>query len=801
MSIQVYPEYLSYNPCTVTIKIEGDEYVISNILTKGIPSDRPQAHLESVQINSSKVGSDNPNDYGASGTVTLVDYKNAVFYTLLTQMNKYLKSNNQPTYLSHIKIKIDCFTGSRVWEGEIQEWGYQFVGTTPSITLTWTSIPSSIVSDTNKLPGPGSYTNPKDLIDKVKSACDPKFDMVDIDGNDISDKLIFINGEIGEFNLKESNKSDNNALLTYYNMIIKNCTFDAGTKAPLVGSFENGKYVVRNAEPELNTENTEEGKVVQGIVFIQNSSLPYYTESPANDKSRRKYVIPMTSFSYDAKQSNVILQSRVFNNINGNYNESIAGGQGQNACFSSGYTEVSSENKAQAATGPSGIVVSFECYNVLSFSMNNINEQVEYIVYDEFGNESILSGKGTVTEVSYELGNSGVVKAKVTASEYFNKAETTTQGTPAGASAPGTPDPAVSSSNASAASNMSLVSSNDNQSSSSSDSSSNQDNAKQEKDESGLAYNIACEDAKPIPLSADKTEQLLNNGDFTLHVNEFFDAGFGDLKGTARKIKDSYVKRLIDGGNFGLVALLIAVANYGITGTTVSKWSDPALSASRNATLGHYSGSAIGKAPFDRQTGGLGIAHWDSGNLGTIYADIGMPVEFKNISGFKELLTDNSKHPGKVTGWKDGTYKNEPRCFPVTGGGKCDWRLFDKGLKSNSMWQKWAEQLLNYKGPNGRIYQIYLFELWVKKFWIPTIKKLSKTTSQNGHVICVQDAIRLSRMANSANQLMYDAAGKTVAQQLEIYKKYRPGKADRYEAQFAFCQRASYVAGKLYQKY
>lgn len=787
MSIEIHPEYLSYNPCTVTIKTTGEEYVISNILTRGIPSNKPGAHIESLQIKPAAASSNDPDNIGDTGSVTLVDYKDAVFNVLMNQTKDYVESGKDVTYLSHITIKIDCFTGSRTWEGEIKDWSYKFIGTTPAITLNWTSIPSGRFRDVSKLPQVSqAYNTPKELINTLKSIFDPAMEIVDADGNDISDRLLFIAPPFG-CALGESEHCSNNALVTYYNLIIQNCYLDK-SGPPLVGTVEDNKFVVRYAKPEYNITPIK-NSAVKDLVFVQNGSLKYYSKS-YNDK----YVIPTTSFVYNADQANIILQARVFKHINGNSHEALSGSQAQNKNTTGGNEGTDKqEEDANAAKGPSGITVSFDCYNVMSFIMNNVTEKVEYVVFNEFGEESVLSGSGTVTEVTYDLSKDGVVKASITATECFNSAEVDEQGA---SYTPGEPDEALLSSDENLSS-----SSLSNQIDSISNSSNNQDNAKQEKDESGLAYNIACEDAKPIPLSADKTEQLLNNGDFTLHVNEFFDAGFGDLKGTARKLKDDYVKHLIDGGNFGLVALLIAVANYGITGTTVSKWADPALSASRNATLGHYSGSAIGKTPFDRQTGGLGIAHWDSGNLGTIYADIGMPVEFKNISGFKELLTDNSKHPGKVTGWKDGTYNNEPRCFPVTGGGKCDWRLFDKGLKSNSSWQKWAEQLLNYKGQNGRIYQIYLFELWVKKFWIPTIKKLSKTTPQNSHIICVQDAIRLSRMANSANQLMYDAAGKTVAQQLDIYKKYRSGKADRYEAQFAFCQRASYVAGKLYQKY
>ena len=184
---------------------------------------------------------------------------------------------------------------------------------------------------------------------------------------------------------------------------------------------ENGnvKYVVQYAEVENNTESTPAGKVISGLIFVQNGSYPYY-------KAREdgKCVIPMTSFNFSTDMTKMVLQSRILNTPNGNIVQNASNGES--------HQEVTGSNSqagqtTQAATGASGVVVTFECYNVLTFSMNNINEQIQYEVYDEFGKEHPVTGSGTVTEVSYSL-QGGVVKANVTAAEYYNKAETTSSG-------------------------------------------------------------------------------------------------------------------------------------------------------------------------------------------------------------------------------------------------------------------------------------------------------------------------------------------------------------------------------------
>ena len=93
-----------------------------------------------------------------------------------------------------------------------------------------------------------------------------------------------------------------------------------------------------------------------------------------------------------------------------------------------------------------------------------------------------------------------------------------------------------------------------------------------------------------------------------------------------------------------------------------------------------------------------------------------------------------------------------------------------------------------------------MFTLWVTKFWEPTIgalKKVAYVSSSNGHIVNLQDAVRISRMGNSAGSLIAKSAGKSVSEQLDIYLDYRPAKATRYLRQFAFCKRAAYILENL----
>ena len=771
----MFPEYLNYNPCTVTI----NGYQVTNIQTKGLPPYKCEAHLESLSIKSSVVGSNNPNDYAASGTVTVVDHKNAVFDVLRGRLVEYLQNKKDNNYLSTIEIEIMCFTGKRTWRGWIMDWSYEFVGTTPSINLNWTSLPPNGNTQVNP-PGPAEYYTPKDLISKLKESYKPAgcsdFPIVDAEGNDISDKLAFIGDKVN-FDLSGLSSSSS-SLADGYNFVIKNSTLDGKALAPgetIYDKENNPKFVVRFAETENNTTKTEEGEVTNKIVFVQNGSMPYYRVREKDNK----WIIPMSSFNFNTQMSNMILQSRILNNPNGNTVQNMDHGQNYMAQPDS---SPSTDQTSTAATGASGVVVSFECYNVLSFSMNNISEPVQYEVYDELGNPHSTSGQGTVTEVTYSL-QGGVVKANVTCAEFYNSAQTESQST-------GTPGSGGSGSGGSSGGSKDITSV-----------------IKSSNEEAVLR----SDDTIVIPLSVDNTAQAVSNGEYLTAVTEFFDRGYAELKKEDRFLDYDYIENLVYSGNIGLFTLLIGVSNYGIKNVPAA-WKDPVKELSTYSSLTPFGASDGGKHPYDHESGGLGIAHWDSDNLGTIYKTIGFaPEDVSDKLG--SLLTVVTNPPtvanadevkkgkpakyytGKVIGWDDIKYYGADRKVPVMSEGKCFWTRFDKGLKQDSEWLSWADHLLKFKNDKGMIFQSYLFGLWNTKFWEPTMKALRNATPSPGHNICLQDAIRIARMGNSAAGLINKAAGKSVSEQFDIYLS--GADAGHVVRQWAFLRRATYILEQL----
>ena len=237
---------------------------------------------------------------------------------------------------------------------------------------------------------------------------------------------------------------------------------------------------------------------------------------------------------------------------------------------------------------------------------------------------------------------------------------------------------------------------------------------------------------------------------------------------------------------------MISVANYGIIGVPAN-WTLDAVNLDPDyKNKLPFCASNTGKGPFDYTKGGLGIAHWDSGNLDDIYTTIGFdPSEVASDSQkrhFQSLLVkDNS-----IIGWKNITYEGITRIAPVFSKKNPSIRVFDKGLKQDTAWLSWAKKVVYYRDVNGRfIYQHYLFRLWVKKFWIPTVNNLRKKQSTPSHIIGLQDAVRISRAGNSATSLINKSCGNNVEKQYEIYYNDK----ERYMRQKAFCRRCADIIG------
>ena len=405
----------------------------------------------------------------------------------------------------------------------------------------------------------------------------------------------------------------------------------------------------------------------------------------------------------------------------------------------------------------------------MSFDVNNKNQPISVEVYDEFGIIiPVFSVNNMVRSVDYDL-SGAVVKASIECTNIFNLDETSATYTDIATQSqddnftPAEP-PQSSPGGPSTPSNVS---------------------------ELDYKKYLCSEDSKVTSLSIDRTVQLMNSGEFDTDVDEFL-RRYGNLTGASRSLDISFVNSIISHGNYGLLTLLISVANYGITGAPPN-WRLDAVNLDPDYKKRRpFCPSNTGKAPFDYTKGGLGIAHWDSGNLDDIYTTIGFdPTEVASEAQrrhFQSLLVkDNS-----IIGWKNITYEGVSRVAPIFSKKNPDIRVFDKGLKQDPAWLSWAKKVVYYRDNNGCfIYQYYLFRLWVQKFWIPTVNTLRKKQSSSSHMIGLQDATRIARAGNSATGLINKSCGKNVEKQYEIYYNDK----ERYMRQKAFCRRCADIIG------
>lgn len=768
----MHPEYVDYNHAVVVL---DGTYTITNVQTKGIPPENCEAHLESLEIESAVVGQSNTENLGASGTITLIDYRDSVFNVLRKKLHDYVSSNKQDkSLLPTVSIQIDCFTGSDYWEGTIIDWQMQFVGTTPSLTLTWTGVtPSSFNSEAfNKLNGT-TYKTPSNLFSDIQSIdFKPKFQIVDKDGNDVGNSLKFIKEEGLTINLSGLNATANKQL-DLYDYIIRNCVHSSGANLLVVGRVDKAskKYIVEFRDPSKNISNDSK---LSKFIFVQNGVDAYYKVR----NSDKLLVIPMTSFTYSTKMNNLVLESRILNNPNGNVVLNTSGEQSHQQQLPDA---PSSENQSQIAKDPknSATTVTFECYNVVNFSLNNTNEQIMYEIYNEFGQRHIVSGKGTVTACTLSLSN-GVVKASVTCTEVFNDSKSTEDGSAA-----------VSDDSGFVAGTKSL-----NQLEETSSSTTNKTGPLSKEQQ---IDNLSKEDENPIDLSKDETYACLQDGRFSRHLSKFFDDYFY-MTGSDRELTFGFVKMLVEEGDFGLFTLLLAVANYGIIGAYAEEMAehvhDPVKDNKDFVNAKPFCASAFGKAPTDYKKGGLSIPHWDDSNFKEIYTTCGFSPTIDRDHFSKLIIQkppqNKSHYTGVVSSWKDIVYSGVNRIIPVFTN-KPYMRTFDNGLKSDANWLDWAKEIIFYRDSNNKlIYQEYLFKYWIEDFWLKTVKALKSKKSTSDHKICLQDAIRIARAANSEKRYLTLLPGKTVEEQCELY--YSSKATDRRIRQLQFCSRACKVA-------
>lgn len=751
--MNLYPEYKDYNKVTVTFL----NYTVSNINTKGL---LPGRNIDGVQLQSLSIKGtslDNPKEIGATGTLTLLDYKHTLFNILSNNLDKVIKKDEKSKLFADITIEVFCYSGKTTYNGHLLKWSLSYNGGASVITVEWSVVAPDTVATK---PINGNFDTPESLIDagqKASSGNNMKFvyaeDGVLYENSDVSGRIKFASSFYYD---PTKLSTSGNSLVDVYRAVATNSTTSSGD--PLYYTVEGDTFYVYSSNPKNSTGASNVAKTCDGLVFVQNGKWPAYYK-----RSDGKVVIPIAGFSANITASQMTLMGKTRGNINGTqvvHNNQVSTQVGAQ------FASVQAANTADGSNNNDPVTLKLECYNIMSFDVNNKNQPISLEVYDEYGVLiPAFSVNSMVRSVEYDL-SGAVVRASLECTNIFNLDETSTTFT-----------------------DVPTQSQDDNFTPADQPSQNNPDGL----NASDLDYKkyLCSEDSKVTSLSKDRTVDLMNSGEFDTDVDEFLKR-YGSLTGARRYLDISFVNSIISHGNYGLLTLLISVANYGITGAP-SNWSLDAVNLDPDYKKRRpFCASNTGKAPFDYTKGGLGIAHWDSGNLDDIYTTVGFdPFEVASDSQRKHfqslLVKDNS-----ITGWKNITYKGIQRVAPIFSKKKPSIRVFDKGLKQDAAWLSWAKKVVYYRDNNGRfVYQYYLFRLWVQKFWIPTVSTLRKKQSSSSHIIGLQDATRIARAGNSATGLINKSCGKNVEKQYEIYYNDK----ERYMRQKAFCRRCADIIG------
>jgi hypothetical protein len=759
-------QYIDYNYCKIVI---DDNFVITNIQTRGIPEKGCGCYFKSLEITTAAVSENNPNDYASSGTVHLIDYRDDTFERLIDKLKRFTQSGgSDPTLQPTIEITIKCFTGKKVWTGYIMQWQFNFVGSSPEISLEWKSFQNTT--------GAGNFERKEyeDPIELLKSIRDDanfgvRYDIVDQSGRTLEDLAGTIRFIEDRFHFNSLNTTSGNKQLDYYKYVLQHCiTSDSKL---LSGRFDDQdkKFHIVYTDANNNIVTTEDGKTVSNLVFVQNgtdhsqrgSLFKYYQPR----KSDGKIVIPMTSFSYNTNVPNVAMQSRVVDNPNGNQAQSTQGNS-QTVNYTPDVPADKIDEKKALDSSNSAISISFECYNVLTFSLHNRTEPIYYDIYNERGDKSIISGRGIATQCTYSLSEGGVVSANVTITEQFNHAITET------ISSGDTLSKAVYN----GLTVRQLIA-----------------------DKKASEEYLTKEDKVYIPLSWDRVP-----ADDSEIINRFIDTCY-----LADAVDYSFIQELIYKGYYCLFALIVARAKLGINNIPPEiKDKDPVFNTSGGTQWGpsknYYKVTDCSDA-----NGGFWLAHFDGRPLRAVYERIGFSKkEYENHQHFDNLLTISNNEPiswqkfvfysyvedaALVKDNKDNhivyttvTVERYKPLFPDV----VIIRNFDNGLKQDQQWLDWAFNLA-YTGKNPVTNKYYfhnrLLTIW-NDLWIEARKNIKCDNVSADHALCIQDMIRIYCANNYSASLLKDIRGKNVADQFKYLNE--DSSIDSRLNSFAYCERA-----------
>lgn len=423
----MFPQYKDYNEVKVILYFK-EPYIVSSIHKNHSSNDN--SHLQSLSIEVPSAG--DKSNAGCFGSISLVDYRNELFTRFIT----YQTENRGTSVQIPLEIVVNCFTRKKSYSGVIDKWSLSFDGAVPTIDIQWKEFPifpSTVAMD-------GTYFNPSAFIDAA-------VDMLKHSSSDIPKGIVYIDpsgaihkssefDNIFEFLYPEdvgyvlfrADASEGSRRGTIYSALnffrdtvkLKSDTdLNKLTRFTYLYNVNNQMFEIRNlvGNGDESNKTSDKDDNISELAFILNGSKQAYS------KIDDRYIIPMTSFSFSVDQSNAILMY----SINSNPNRTTVSREGEGVITSNASQEVSSGAVSTNKNGDSSgnIEISFECYNVMSFVVNEQSSKIYIRLFTEFGEEHPITRDqqnryAMVKSVKYNL-SGAVIKANVTATQVYNK--------------------------------------------------------------------------------------------------------------------------------------------------------------------------------------------------------------------------------------------------------------------------------------------------------------------------------------------------------------------------------------------
>ena len=407
--MNIYPEYKDYNKVTVTFL----GYTVSNINTKGSIPGRAICGVQLQSLSIKGTNLDNPTEIGVGGTLTLLDYKHSLFNILSNNLDKVIKKDDSAKLFADIVIEISCYSGTTTYNAHLLKWSVSYTGGVSTITVEWSVVSPDTVAS---IPISGEFKTPESLIAKARETYGGNMKFVYVENGEFhenEDVAGYIRFGASVYYNPTNLKTSGNAIVDAYRIVATNSVTASGD--PLYFTIEGDRFYTYSSNPKNTTGSSD--ITCDGFVFVQNGKWPAYYK-----RGDGKIVIPIASFSVDIDSSKMTLMGNMRGNFNGTqvvYNNQVSTQIGAKN------DTVKAANAADGSNNNDPVTLKLDCFNVMSFAVNNKEQPISIEVYDEDGIlVPTLSVNNMVRSVSYELSDA-VVKASIECTNIFNLDETT----------------------------------------------------------------------------------------------------------------------------------------------------------------------------------------------------------------------------------------------------------------------------------------------------------------------------------------------------------------------------------------